>query len=57
MEKLPGFAIYFVKEGDTLWQIGRKYYVSVDKIKEVNQLTSEDIAPGDKLLIVKSGEI
>ena len=57
MEKLPGFAIYFVKEGDTLWQIGRKYYVSVDKIKEVNQLTGEDIAPGDKLLIVKSGEI
>ena len=57
LEKLPGFAIYFVKEGDTLWQIGRKYYVSVDKIKEVNQLTSEDIAPGDKLLIVKSGEI
>ena len=49
--------IYFVKEGDTLWQIGRKYYVSVDKIKEVNQLTSEDITPGDKLLIVKSGEI
>ena len=57
LEKLPGFAIYFVKEGDTLWQIGRKYYVSVDKIKEVNQLTSEDITPGDKLLIVKSGEI
>ena len=47
----------FVKEGDTLWQIGRKYYVSVDKIKEVNQLIGEDIAPGDKLLIVKSGEI
>ena len=57
IEKLPGFAIYFVKEGDTLWQIGRKYYVSVDKIKEVNQLTSEEITPGDKLLIVKSGEV
>ena len=57
VEKLPGFAIYFVKEGDTLWQIGRKYYVSVDKIKEVNQLTSEEISPGDKLLIVKSGEV
>ena len=27
------WAIYFVKEGDTLLQIGRKYYVSVDKIK------------------------
>lgn len=54
MEKLPGFAIYFVKEGDTLWKIGKKYYVSVDKIKEVNQLTGDDIKAGDKLLIVKS---
>ena len=57
IEKLPGFAIYFVKEGDTLWQIGRKYYVSVDKIKEINQLSSDDIKAGDKLLIVKSGEV
>lgn len=57
LEKLPGFAIYFVKEGDTLWNIGRKYYVSVDKIKEVNQLTGEELSTGDKLLIVKSGEI
>lgn len=57
LEKLPGFAIYFVKEGDSLWQIGKKYYVSVEKIKEVNQLASEDIKAGDRLLIVKSGEI
>lgn len=57
IEKLPGFAIYFVKDGDTLWQIGRKYYVSVDKIKEINQLTGDEIKAGDKLLIVKSGEV
>ena len=57
LEKLPGFAVYFVKKGDTLWQIGKKYYVSVEKIKEMNQLTSDEIKPGDKLLIVKAGEI
>lgn len=57
IEKLPGFAIYFVKKGDTLWQIGKKYYVSVEKIKEMNQLTSDEIKPGDRLLIVKTGEI
>lgn len=57
LEKLPGFAIYFVKKGDTLWQIGKKYYVSVEKIKEINQLTSDEIKPGDRLLIVKAGEI
>ena len=57
LEKLPGFAIYFVKKGDTLWKIGKKYYVSVEKIKEINHLTSEEIKPGDRLLIVKTGEI
>ena len=57
LEKLPGFAIYFVKKGDTLWQIGKKYYVSVEKIKEINQLTSDEIKAGDRLLIVKTGDI
>lgn len=55
LENLPGMTIYFVKPGDTLWQIGRKYYVSVNELKEVNQLNSDEIFVGDKLLIVKSG--
>ena len=53
LEKLPGFVIYYVKQGDSLWQIGKRYYVSVEKIKEINNLTSEDIKAGDRLLIVK----
>ncbi len=53
LEKLPGFVIYYVKQGDSLWQIGKRYYVSVDRIKEINNLASEDIKAGDRLLIVK----
>lgn len=53
LEKLPGFVIYYVKQGDSLWQIGKRYYVSVDRIKEINNLTSEEIKAGDRLLIVK----
>lgn len=53
LEKLPGFAIYYAKPGDTLWQIGKRYYVSVERIKEMNNLTNDDIKTGDKLLIVK----
>lgn len=53
IERLPGFAIYYVQPGDSLWQIGKKYYVSVDQIKEINNLTDDMINPGDKLLIVK----
>ncbi|MBQ7942878.1 MAG: DUF3794 domain-containing protein [Lachnospiraceae bacterium] len=56
LETLPGFAIYFVQDGDSLWKIGKKYYVSVDNIKEVNGLSGNEVRPGDKLLIVKSGE-
>lgn len=53
LEGLPGFAIYYAKSGDTLWQIGRKYYVSVERIKEINNLTDDTIKAGDRLLIVK----
>lgn len=53
LEKLPGFAIYYVKPGDSLWQIGKKYYVSVERIKEMNNLTEDEIKAGDKILIVK----
>lgn len=53
MGNLPGMVIYVVKEGDNLWNIGRKYYVPVDKIRELNNLNSDELQTGQKLLIVK----
>ncbi len=53
LEGLPGFAIYYVNNSDSLWQIGKKYYVSVERIKEINNLTDDVIKAGDRLLIVK----
>lgn len=53
MEELPGMVVYVVQSGDNLWNIGKKYYVSVDCLKEINELESDDIRPGDKLLIMK----
>lgn len=50
---LPGMVIYLVKEGDNLWNIGRKYYVSVDSVRELNGLKSDELQAGQKLLIVK----
>lgn len=51
MNNLPGMVIYVVKQGDSLWSIGRKYYVSVDKLRELNDLNSDDLKIGQKLLV------
>ena len=53
MNALPGMVIYVVQPGDSLWKIGKRYYVPVDVIKELNGLTGNDIYPGDKLLLMK----
>lgn len=53
IKKLPGMALYIVKEGDSLWDIGKKYYVPVSRIKEINHLTKDECKPMDKLLVVR----
>lgn len=55
MSNLPGMVIYMVKEGDNLWNIGKRYYVPVDSLREWNGLTNDELKPGQKLLIVKGG--
>lgn len=53
LNELPGMVIYIARDGDTLWDIGKKYYVSIDQLKQVNELVSEEIACGDKILVIK----
>lgn len=53
MNALPGMAVYVVGNNDTLWHIGKKYYVPVCRIKEMNNLTGDTVKKGDKLLIVR----
>ena len=53
MSSLPGMVIYMVKEGDNLWNIGKKYYVPVEGLRHLNALDSDEVKPGQKLLIVK----
>ena len=42
---------YIVEPGDTLWRISKKFNVSVDKIKMINNLRDDSISVGQKLLI------
>ena len=53
LASLPSMVIYVVKPGDHLWNIGKKYYVPVQKLMELNELQGQDLHPGQKLLIVK----
>lgn len=53
MSSLPGMVVYMVKEGDNLWNIGKKYYVPVDTLRQLNELESDELKVGQKLLIVK----
>ena len=54
MAELPGIAIYMVRPGESLWDIGKRYYVPVSTLMQTNQLSSEEVKPGDRILIVKS---
>ncbi|XOV92009.1 MAG: LysM peptidoglycan-binding domain-containing protein [Bacteroidota bacterium] len=48
----PGQKFYMVQNGDTLWDIANLYAnLSIDKIKQLNNLTSNVIKPGMKLII------
>ena len=52
--KTPGMVGYVVKKGDTLWNIGKQFMVSLDSLKENNELETEQLHQGEKILIVKS---
>ncbi|HAR35466.1 MAG TPA: lytic transglycosylase [Acidobacteria bacterium] len=43
--------VYVVKAGDTLYQISKSYGVSVDRIKRDNNLSDDNLVPGQKLII------
>ena len=55
LSNLPGMDIYTVKPGDSLWSIGKKYYISVDRLRKMNELNTDDLQIGQKLLIIKEG--
>ena len=47
----PNTNKYIVKLGDTLWSIARENNISIDKLKKLNNLTSNLISVGQELVI------
>ena len=50
----PSITICFAQPGDTLWQIAKRYYTTVDEILKNNDLyDTEQIAPGSQIIITR----
>ncbi len=56
IQAMPGIIGYVVKRDDTLWNIAKKYYTTVDSIMDINELSDDHISEGDKLIIMKKVE-
>lgn len=46
--------IYIVKNGDTLWSISREFGISVNELKELNNLSSNLLTIGQQLKIKRT---
>jgi len=51
---VPSSGMHWVRKGDSLWKIARRYGVTVQHIKSINGLTSSDLYIGQKLKIAAS---
>lgn len=47
---------YVVRSGDTLWSIAKRFGISVDELKKINNLTSNSLRVGQTLILFKKEE-
>lgn len=53
---MPGITVYIMKPGDTLWNIAKKFYTTVDEIIQMNDLDGDEVSSGTPLLLVKKSK-
>lgn len=56
LEQMPGVVCYIVQPQDTLWDIAKRFYTTVDSIRELNELGEEEPKQQQALLVVKKAE-
>lgn len=52
-QEIPGILVYIPSKKEDLWEVGKKYAVSIESVKNINQLTKTEIEKGQKILLVK----
>ena len=50
-DKVEEITMYTVQKGDSLYSIAKKFGITVDEIKSLNNLTSNNLAIGEQLMI------
>lgn len=55
IQAMPGITVYIVQPRDTLWDIAKRFYTTVDQIQKLNGLEGEP-KPRQPLLLVKKVE-
>ncbi|MGE5614894.1 MAG: DUF3794 and LysM peptidoglycan-binding domain-containing protein [Bacillota bacterium] len=54
LEEEPSVTIYFTQPGDTLWNIAKRHYTTVEEIVMNNDLDdAREITPGEQIIILK----
>lgn len=54
-EEEEGFESYTIKRGDTLYSIAKEFDTTVDYLKQINNLTTNTLIVGAKILVPKKG--
>lgn len=53
LDHTPGMVVYIPSGKESLWEIGKKYGVSQESIRQLNKISGEEAEKGQKLLLVK----
>ena len=54
MNNSPGMVVYIPTQKENIWNVGKHYGISRESIREINQLSGDEIQKGQKILLVKN---
>lgn len=53
LSSFPGIIGYIASNEETLWDIAKRYKTTIEKIRSVNKISTDNVRRGDKLLITR----
>lgn len=56
IQAMPGILVYVAKPEDTLWDIAKRFYTTVEEICQLNEMEEDGLKPCQPLLLVKKVE-